>query len=115
MGMPLVARLGVTTLVLAPVGFLMGIPFPAGIRLLTRGQTQSPDIESPKEIAPRTDIPWIWAVNGAASVVSPILAALLALTFGFSDVLRIGAFCYAGALFTAWVSVRPEAVRHPDQ
>ena len=114
-GMPLAARLGVTTLVLAPFGFLMGIPFPAGILLLTPGQTQSPDIEPPKELAPRTDIPWIWAVNGAASVVSPILAALLALTFGFSLVLRIGAFCYVGALFTVWVSVRSEAVRHLDQ
>lgn len=112
LGLPLVARLGVTVLALSPLGFLMGIPFPAGIRLLTTGQAQS--IQSEGEITPRTDIPWIWAVNGAASVISPILAALLALTFGFSTVLWIGAFCYAAALITAWVSLRPGALRYPD-
>jgi hypothetical protein len=112
LGLPLIARLGVTVLVLSPLGFLMGVPFPAGIRLLT-GRSIQPT-ESDGETAPRSDIPWIWAVNGATSVVSPILAALLALTFGFSVVLRIGAFCYALALITVWTSHRLDVAQHSN-
>jgi hypothetical protein len=37
-------------------------------------------------------------VNGAASVVGSVCAALLALSFGFSWVLIAGALCYGGAL-----------------
>lgn len=105
LGLPLVARLGVTIMALAPLGFLMGVPFPSGLRLLSGVERQ--DDSHGSEMTPRGDIPWIWAVNGAASVIAPILAALLALTFGFSDVLRIGALCYFAALVTAWVSPRP--------
>jgi hypothetical protein len=104
LGLPLITRLGVTMITLAPLGFLMGIPFPAGIRLLTIGQVYRTQPEN--ETISQVEIPWAWAVNGAASVISPILAALLALSLGFSAVLWIGAFCYAAALFTVWVSHR---------
>ena len=113
LGLPLVARLGLTVLTLSPLGFLMGIPFPAGIRWLIGRRPQS--MEPGDEIQPRTDIAWVWAVNGAASVVSPILAALLALTFGFRLVLWMGAFCYTAALVTVWVSLRPYSLQHPDR
>jgi len=109
LGWPLAARLAVTALALAPLGFLMGIPFPSGIRMLAAGQTQV------AAGSPRSDIPWIWAVNGAASVISPILAALLALSIGFNAVLRIGALCYLGALVTAWLALRAGAARRPGQ
>jgi hypothetical protein len=103
LGLPLAARLGITVLILSPLGFFMGIPFPTGIRSLTRqGQSKTQGDEATY----RTDIPWIWAVNGAASVVSPIIAALLALTFGFSVVLWLGALCYAAALITVWLYFR---------
>lgn len=100
LGFPFPQRLGVTVVVLAPLGFLMGIPFPAGIAWLMGRETDQsrPPAESPL-------VPWAWAVNGAASVVSSVLAALLALSFGFSSVLVIGAMCYAGAWLT--VMVRP--------
>ena len=111
LGLPLAARLGVTVMALAPLGLLMGIPFPGGIRLLTHRTGQG--VESQTELAARAEISWIWAVNGAASVISPLLAALLALTFGFSDVLRLGAACYAAALLTVWVFLRPRAPRCP--
>jgi hypothetical protein len=89
LGLSLAARLGITVLVLAPVGFLMGLPFPRGVQWL-------------EQAAPGL-IPWVWGVNGAASVVSSILAALLALSFGFRWVLLAGAACYAGAwLASAW-------------
>ncbi|HKZ70950.1 MAG TPA: hypothetical protein VJ020_12770, partial [Anaerolineales bacterium] len=103
LGAPFAGRLAVTTILLAPLGFLMGIPFPAGIAWLTsRAGNGSP---SPAE---SMAVPWAWAVNGAASVVSSALAALLALSFGFSWVLIVGAICYAGA----WVTVARSPFPH---
>ncbi|MBM3123614.1 MAG: hypothetical protein FJZ87_00905 [Chloroflexi bacterium] len=93
LGWPLSARLGLTALVLFPLGFLMGIPFPAGIQRIGRG----------------TDVAWVWAVNGAASVIASILSAMLTLSFGFNWVFRLGGLCYAGAWLTVWKSPRPRA------
>lgn len=108
LGLPLTMRLGLTALILFPLGFLMGIPFPAGIRLMKREQAEGPEDEAKGD-----SIPWVWAVNGAASVVSSILAALLALTFGFNWVLRLGALCYAGAWITA-LAARPDVLPRRD-
>jgi len=92
LGFPLGLRIGVTVAMLAPVGFLMGIPFPRGIHWLER---EAPGL-----------IPWVWGVNGAASVVASALAALLALSFGFRWVLMAGAACYAGAWIMAMMSLQ---------
>ena len=89
LGLPLTLRLGVTVLLLAPIGFLMGIPLPAGIQRLLRDDERA------------TEVPWLWAVNGSASVVSAVLAALLALSFGFTWVLTIGVLGYGGAWLVA--------------
>jgi spermidine synthase len=86
---PLAVRLLITVVALAPPGLLMGMPFPKGMALL-------------EQKAP-TLIAWAWGVNGALSVVASILAALLALSFGFSTVLVVGAICYVGA----WIVVLP--------
>jgi hypothetical protein len=115
LGLSLPLRLGLTTLMLSPLGFLMGIPFPAGIRLITRRRAHSPDDEAQEENAPRPEIPWVWAVNGAASVVASVLAALLALTFGFSWVLRFGALCYTVALLTVMGWPRHDHFQHLRQ
>jgi hypothetical protein len=82
-------RLGVTLLVLAPAGFLMGSAFPGGVAWLEKW-------------AASEHIPWVWAANGAASVISAVLAALLALSWGFNFVFLLGALCYAGA----WLAIR---------
>ncbi len=89
---PLWARLVIAVAALAPPGFLMGIPLPGGLALL---EERDPGL-----------ISWAWAVNGATSVVASILAALLALSFGFSVVLILGGACYVGALLTV-ASLRP--------
>jgi hypothetical protein len=87
------ARVLVATLVLAPLGLLMGMPFPAGLRAIQAGLPA---------IRQRSHIAWAWAVNGATSVIASILAALIALTWGFSAVLLLGAGCYLLA-----IAVRP--------
>lgn len=89
LGLPSALRILLTVVALAPLGYLMGAPFPAGIVWLSAsGQ-------------PERLTPWVWGVNGAASVVAAVLAALLALSFGFSWVLRLGAACY----IVAWLAV----------
>ncbi len=92
LGAPLWGRLLISVAALAPVGLVMGIPFPGGVRRLERA---APGL-----------IPWAWAVNGAVSVIASVLAALLALSQGFLAVLALGAVCYVGALLTA-ATLRP--------
>jgi hypothetical protein len=93
LALPLWARMVVAVATLAPPGFLMGIPLPRGIALL---EDRSSSL-----------IAWAWGVNGAVSVVASILAALLALSFGFSVVLVLGAASYAAALMLTAATLRP--------
>lgn len=64
----------------APLGFLMGIPFPLGISVLGAGQ--------------RAAIPWAWAINGCVSVLAPVLTVMTALSAGFRTSLFLGALAY---------------------
>lgn len=73
-------RLLSSILILAPLGFLMGLPFPKGVAVASR-------------LAPGF-IPWAWGINGCASVLSSILASMGALTFGFSWVLACAGVAY---------------------
>jgi spermidine synthase len=82
---PLELRLPLSILALAPLGLLMGVPFARGVTAIR----QTPDL-----------IPWAWAINGGASVVSAVLASLLALSFGFTWVLITGGLLYS----LAWIS-----------
>ena len=85
--LPLPLRILATALLIAPLGFLMGMPFPRGVAALR----EHSDV-----------VPWAWAANGSASVISAVLAALLALSFGFTAVLAIGAGLYLGAAVIRW-------------
>ncbi len=73
-----------------PAGFLMGIPFPMGLKALGE---RNPHL-----------IPWAWAINGCLSVLAPLCAVLLAMAVGFRNVLLIGALCYLLAFLnlSAW-------------
>ncbi len=86
---PMPARVALAALAVLPAGLFMGIPFPLGMSSLGRN---APDL-----------IPWAWAVNGCFSVLSPILAIMLALVTGFRTVLIAGAGMY---LLAYWVMGR---------
>lgn len=88
LGAPLVVRLLATSLCLAPLGFFMGVPFPGGLAWL---QARAPAL-----------VPWAWAVNGCTSVLSSVLAAMIALSAGFSWVLVAASLAYVGA----WLVLR---------
>ncbi len=96
LGLDLALRMAITVLVIAPAGFLMGIPFPAALsRLHSTSGTRD-------GAANRWLVTWVWAVNGACSVVASILAALLSISFGFTVTTAVG----AGFYLLAWLSVR---------
>jgi hypothetical protein len=85
LGYPLAIRVVVACLLLAPLGMLMGIPFPSGLALI---QGRVPGL-----------VPWAWGVNGCTSVIASVLTALVALSWGFTVVFVIAAATYA----CAWV------------
>jgi len=91
LGLPLLIRVGISLLIISPAGFLMGIPFPGGLRWLQReNQTLSANSE--------WLIPYVWAINGACSVISSILASLISLSFGFTVTFALGMVFYALAI-----------------
>jgi len=67
-------------LLIAPLAFCMGMPFPIG---LARVSTKAMDM-----------VPWAWGINGCASLISAILATLLAIHFGFSMVIISAVLLY---------------------
>ena len=73
-------------LFLFPFGFIMGLPFPLGMRYL---------FDSPEQRA------YGWAVNGCASVLASIVSAQIALSYGISHILACGAASYLLALVCA--------------
>lgn len=79
-------RVLIANLILAPLGFSMGLPFPLGIRSL-------------KEIGMANHIPWMWGVNGGASVLGSAMTIFIALSFGFTQALIISAGCYLIVFF----------------
>jgi len=82
------ARIAAAAALAAPLALLMGMPMPAGLRLLRR---EAPAI-----------IPWAWGLNGAASVLGSIMALVIALVSGFTVALAAGAVLYLGA----WAALR---------
>ena len=90
-GWPLGARLAVTVVLLAPLGVVMGMPFPMGMRW---AGLQAPGV-----------VPWLWGVNGVTSVMGSALGIALAIHVGFRAVLLIGAGVYglAGLLISRQV------------
>lgn len=94
LGTPLPLRIGLSVLVLAPLGLCMGMPFPAGIQWIGKQISHGGSGNIPL-------VPWVWAVNGTASVVAAVLAALLALTFGHGLVFLVGACCYLASWIMA--------------
>jgi spermidine synthase len=88
-------RLAISALLLAPLGFVMGMPFPAGLRALAilprRGPLHRID-------QPNNAVEWAWAMNAAASVLGSVLAMVIAIELGLTVTLACGAAAYLLAL-----------------
>jgi hypothetical protein len=83
---PLTVRIVTALVVLVPLGVVLGMALPGGMRLVS---------------ASRQDIvAWGWGINGAFSVVGATLAVFIAMNWGFSVTLLAGSVVYAGAAAT---------------
>jgi hypothetical protein len=77
----------ISVLLIAPVAFVMGMPFPAGLTRLEQVMPQH--------------VRWAWATNAAASVLGSAGAIVIAIYFGLEKTLIIGGLFYIGALLSA--------------
>ena len=80
-----IARYLGSVLLIVPLGFFMGMPFPLALDKLS--QTM-PEL-----------IPWAWGINGCASVISAILATLIAMQFGFNVLIMLAVVLYLIAAY----------------
>ena len=83
-GFVLAQKIGVSLLILAPISFLMGIPFPIGISRFTSGSDEA--------------LPWAWGINGFFSVISVPLATIISVETGFKWIFILAAFLYLIAM-----------------
>ena len=88
-------RLLVSGILLIPLGFVMGMPFPTGLRALAA--LPAPEFPSGQG-ASDNSVEWAWAMNAAASVLGSVLAMVIAIQFGLTVTLACGASAYLLAL-----------------
>jgi hypothetical protein len=77
LGLPFFARVAVSAAVLVPTGFLMGFPFPLGMSSWSEEHK-----------------PWLWAINGAASVLASVFSLALSIEVGFTLATTFGIAFY---------------------
>ncbi|MCU7796939.1 MAG: SAM-dependent methyltransferase [Candidatus Thiodiazotropha sp. (ex Myrtea spinifera)] len=82
---PLIVKMLISLLLIAPLAFFMGMPFPLALSTL-KAEAESL-------------LPWAWGINGYASVTSAILATLVAIHFGFQVVILTAVLTYLSVLF----------------
>ena len=87
LGWPLYLRLLITFILLIPLGFVMGMPFPLAVSIF-------------REKAAGL-IPWTWALNGWTSVVASLSTVLLSRIMGYSFAFVIALLFYAIAFLLA--------------
>jgi hypothetical protein len=90
-GWALWVKVLVSVVLIAPAGFVMGMPFPTGLAYLEGRHAPS--------------VRWAWSLNAASSVMGSALSMFLALYLGLLQTLFVGAAMY---LLAMWV-VRGEA------
>jgi MFS family permease len=83
------SKIAIAIAFIAPLAFWMGMPFPLALERVSK---RLPAL-----------VPWAWGVNGCASVLSAVLATLLAMNFGFTVVvlLAVALYVLAAAILRA--------------
>ena len=88
-------RTVVSVVLVFPLGFVMGFPFPMAIRLI-------------KFFRMSEIIPWMLAINGASSVFGSALSIVLAMTYGYGQALLAAAICYGGVCLSSCLISRED-------
>jgi hypothetical protein len=84
LGLALPLRIIIGILIIGPVAFLIGMPFPLGLSVVGR-------------LYPGW-VPWAWAINSFTTVLGTLLAVLLSMHLGFQKVFLSAAILYLFAL-----------------
>ena len=69
--------------ILAPMGLIMGMPFPIGMKVVSAW--------------PDAPTPFFWGINGATSVCASVLAVAISISWGISAAFWVGCVCYFAA------------------
>ncbi len=85
-------KIAASVLLIAPLAFAMGMPFPMGLSELGNHSESL--------------IPWAWGVNGCASVISAVAATLVAIHFGFTVVMVMALIFYLLAYLSFPVQIK---------
>ena len=80
MGVSRPLRCAAAVVLVAPLGLLMGMPFPAGLRHVDRFR---PELN-----------PWAWGINASATVAGAVVCILISALWGFRTALIVGALIY---------------------
>ena len=74
----------ITVALIAPLGFVMGMPFPTGLKRLEEWHAPS--------------VRWAWSLNAASSVLGSVGALVCAIYLGLVQTVIIGGVFYLAAL-----------------
>ncbi len=97
-GLPFTIKLLLSAALLVPLGALMGMPFPTGLRALDR----TPAATAIEPVSERGNlVEWAWAMNAGSSVLGSVLAMVIAINFGLNVTLACGAVAYLLALLSS--------------
>jgi len=91
-GLPLSVKALLTIALIAPAGFMMGMPFPQGLARLEKFHHPS--------------VRWAWSLNAASSVLGSGGAIFLAIYLGLRETLLVGGLLYLGALIVVKTTQR---------
>jgi spermidine synthase len=75
-------RIALSLALVMPCGFIMGFCFPVGMRWAT-------------QLGQEGNLPWMWALNGAASVLASFIAMCISTESSIRACVLTGAACYA--------------------
>src|SRR5581483_10969515 len=84
LALPLGGRVAVAALMIFPLGFFLGMPFPLGILAIER--------------QPRGAIAWAWGMNGLFTVIGGLASVFASLEWGFNITTILALALYGGAL-----------------
>jgi hypothetical protein len=99
-GLPFAAKLLVSAVLLVPLGFAMGMPFPTGLRALASIPVPEFPAAAKSEFQ-ENSVEWAWAMNAGSSVLGSVLAMVIAIQFGLNATLGCGAGAYLTAILLA--------------
>jgi len=89
-GLPFFMKVIITILTQLPLGLLLGMFFPLGIKIINQYKPEM--------------TPWAWGVNGMSSVMSTVGAIIIAMSFGFRFVSYLAIIIYCVGTLSLFIT-----------